>query len=278
VLRLWDRYRVHWLALLSGDISIWHAKKSIQQGAILLLTAGLCQVSEAQAPSLESTLQWIKLKRIYMELKKRSRLKGWRVAGFVLTSTMAFAGSLPTLAAEPVTVFGANPTVVRLDKLSPPLTEGLRAILAMYTLQSGAGCEDPVPDKKLSCALNTALKVGPQCSDTQLQLVGAWFKSVPKMSGDKTDSNKYVDIQPPGSLKELCLSAPDDGAGNVQIWTSIKVTQDGGKVLIDAEGTSAAGDDGETQYRYKTTYQIQDHSITALSHEMKVLRQLESPQ
>jgi hypothetical protein len=172
-----------------------------------------------------------------------------------------------------VTVFGANPTVVRLDKLSPPLTEGLRAILAMYTLQSGAGCEDPVPDKKLSCALNTALKVGPQCSDAQLQLVGAWFKSVPKMSGDKTDSNKYVDIQPPGSLKELCLSAPDDGEGNVQIWTRIKVTQDGGKVLIDAEGVSEAGGDIETHYRYKTKYQIQGHSIATLSHEMKMLRQ-----
>ena len=38
------------------------AKKSIQQGAILLLTAGLCHVSEAQAPSLESTLQWIKMR------------------------------------------------------------------------------------------------------------------------------------------------------------------------------------------------------------------------
>jgi hypothetical protein len=120
-----------------------------------------------------------------MKLEKRRRLIGSRVVGFVLISTMAFAGSLPTLAAEPVTVFGANPTVVRLDKLSPPLTEGLRAILAMYTLQSGAGCEDPVPDKKLSCALNTALKVGPQCSDAQLQLVGAWFKSVPKMSGTR---------------------------------------------------------------------------------------------
>jgi hypothetical protein len=213
-----------------------------------------------------------------MELEKRRPPIGLRVVGLVLLATMALASSLPTLAAEPVTAFSANPTVVRLDKLSPPLTEGIRAILAMYTLQSGAGCEDPVPNKKLSCALNTALKVGPQCSDTQLQLVGAWFKAVPKMSGDKTDSNKYVDIQPPGSLKELCLSAPDDGDGNVQIWTRIKVTQDGGQVRIDAEGASVAGGDSETQYRYQTRYQIQGHSITTLSHEMKVLRQLETPQ
>jgi len=184
---------------------------------------------------------------------------------------MTFAGSLPALAAEPVTVFDLDPNpVVQLDKLSPPLTEGLRAILAMYAVQSGAGCGKAAANKTQDCALNAALKVGAQCSNTQLQLVSAWFRAVPQMSAEQTDRNKYVDIQPPGSLKKLCLLIPDDGKGNAQIWTTIKVTQDGGKVLVDAAGEAVAGDDQIFRFRYQTEYEIAGHSITALSHEVQV--------
>lgn len=206
-----------------------------------------------------------------MERKERSRLTGSRVLGCALVFTVNFASPLSALAAEPVTVFDLNPNpVVQLDKLSPPLTEGLRAILAMYALQSGAGCGKSAADKTRECVLNTALKVGPQCSDAQLQLIGAWFKSVPQMSAEPTDRNKYVDIQPPGSLKKLCLSTPDDGEGNTQIWTTIKVTQDGGKIVIDAAGEAVAGDDQVFRFHYKTQYEIAGHSILALSHDVQV--------
>lgn len=206
-----------------------------------------------------------------MERKERSRPTGSRVLGCALVATVTFASSLPALAAEPVTVFDLNPNpVVQLDKLSPPLTEGLRAILAMYALQSGAGCGEAAANKTRECALNTALKVGSQCSDAQLQLVSAWFKSVPQMSAEQTDRNKYVDIQPPGSLKKLCLSTPDDGKGNLQIWTTIKVTQDGGKILVDAAGEAVAGEDQVFRFRYKTEYEIAGHSIITLSHDVQV--------
>lgn len=208
-----------------------------------------------------------------MERQKQSRPAGSRVLGCVLVATITFASSQSTLAAEPVAVFvedGHSMPVAHLDKLSPPLTEGLRAILAMYALQKGTGCGFNPDDSKHSyCTLNAALKLGPQqCSDAQLQLVGAWFKSVPKMSADATDRNKYVDIQRPGSLKELCVAIPDDGEGNAEIWTKISVTQDGGKILVDAEGTSA-NEDASTNFRYITHYEIKDHSVTMLSHDVK---------
>lgn len=205
-----------------------------------------------------------------MKRKEQSRLTGSHVLGCALVSTMTFVGSLPALAAEPVTVFDLNPNpVVQLDKLSPPLTEGLRAILAMYALQSGAGCAN----KTKQCALNTALKVGPQCSEAQLQLISAWFKSVPQMSAEQTDTNKYVDIQHPGTLKKLCVSTPDDGDGNVQIWTTIKVTQDGGKVFVEAAGEAVAGGDQFFRFRYKSEYEIAGHSVTTLSHDAQVAQQ-----
>ena len=206
-----------------------------------------------------------------MERKKRTRLIGSRVIGCALVSTMTFASSAPTLAAEPVTVFlldaKFNP-VARLEKLSPPLTEGLRALLAMYALQNGAGCGEIDANGKLDCVLTTALKVGPQCSDAQLQLVGAWFNSVPQMSGAATDRNKYIDIQRPGSLKNLCQSTPNT-ATNQQTWDRIRVTQDGGEIFVDATGTYITN--SETgEFRYKTRYKIEGHSITTLSHDVQV--------
>ena len=213
------------------------------------------------------------MRKISMEHKKRTRLIGSRVIGCALVSTMTFTSSPPTLAAEPVTVFlldaKFNP-VARLEKLSPPLTEGLRAILAMYALQNAAGCGETDDKGKLDCVLTTALKVGPQCSDAQLQLVGAWFKSVPRMSGDATDHNNYDDIQRPGSLKDRCVLNPDT-ATDQQIWERIRVTQDGWEILIDATGSWMTNED-TGEFRYKTRYKIEGHSITALSHDVVSFR------
>jgi len=209
-----------------------------------------------------------------MEHQKRTRSIGSRMIGCALVFVMTFASSLSTRAAEPVTVFLLDAKfqpVVRLEKLSPPLTEGLRAILAMYALQNSAGCGAMEDNWKLDCVLTTALKVGPQCSDAQLQLVGAWFKSVPQMSGAATDRNEYVDIQRPGTLKKLCQLTPDT-ASNQQTWDRIRVTQDGGEILIDATGSYMTVDE-TGEFRYKTRYKIEGHSITTLSHDVQVRKQ-----
>jgi hypothetical protein len=206
--------------------------------------------------------------------KKRMRMAGSRVIGCALVCAMTFANSLPTLAAEPVTVFLLDTKfrpVVRLEKLSPPLAEGLRAILAMYALQNGAGCGEAGPNGKLDCVLTTALGVGPQCSDAQLQLVHAWFKSVPRMSGAVTDHNDYVDVQRPGSLKDLCHINPNT-ATDQQTWDRIRVAQDGGEVFIDATGSWITNED-TGEFRYKTRYRIEGRSISTLSHDVKVRKQ-----
>ena len=203
-----------------------------------------------------------------MENLQGSRQAAWRAlsgpiaAAFVLLSDRASA-------AEPVTVFLLDihhTAVVRLEKLTPPISESVRAILAMYALQDGGGCEgenDP-KEKGLHCILTTALGVGPQCSVAQLQLVRAWFKaSIPKMSG--SDPDLYENIQRPGALEEICYNSPDS-ASIQETWARIRVTQDGAQVLIDAVGNYLDRDEGG-HFHYKTTYKVEDHSITTLSHE-----------
>jgi hypothetical protein len=63
--------------------------------------------------------------------------------------------------------------IVRLEKLAP-LSEAMRALLAMYALENGSGCEsETVRDKGLHCELTAALGIGPQCSQAQVRLVRA---------------------------------------------------------------------------------------------------------
>jgi len=205
-----------------------------------------------------------------MESQKEGPAAGLSRIIWVLLFALTFVSSVPatTQAAEPVTVFlldSKYEPVVRLEKLSPPLTEGLRAILAMYALQDGGGCEgetDP-NEKGLHCALTTALGVGPQCSEAQLRLVRAWFKSLPKMSGLAADH--YLNIQRPDSLETICYAAPYT-ASFQQIWDRIRVTQDGGEVVVDAVGSWLARDESG-HFHYRSKYKIEDHSITTLSHE-----------
>ena len=210
-----------------------------------------------------------------MERKQRTRPTGWRVIGCALLFTMTLASFQPAIAVEPVTVFlydaKSNP-LARLEKLSPPLTEGLRAILAMYGAQNRAGCPNDMDETgKLDCVLNTALKAGPQCSDAQLSLVGAWFKSVPEMRGGAAQSNRNVDVGTAGSLKELCQSTLPNTTGNSHSWGRIRVTQDGGEILVDATGDYLYEDE-TGQFRCKTKYKIEGHSITTLSHDVQVHR------
>src|SRR5579859_6685684 len=60
--------------------------------------------------------------------------------------------------------------VARLDRLGP-MSEGFKAILAMYALQVGAGCKNDY-----QCVLTQDLGLGNQCSDQQVNLVRSWFK------------------------------------------------------------------------------------------------------
>jgi hypothetical protein len=187
----------------------------------------------------------------------------------ILAIAASVAASQRAAAADAVTVFLLDAhyePVVRLEKLNPPLSEGLRALLAMYALQDGGGCDsnsDPSEDG-LHCVLTTALGVGPQCSAAQLRLVRDWFKgSIPRMSGVAPDT--YADVQKPGSLEAICYQAPYTATFQ-QIWERIRVRQDGTQIFVDAMVSWLAREKtGDIHYR--TTYKVEDHSITTLSHE-----------
>jgi hypothetical protein len=177
-------------------------------------------------------------------------------------------------AAEPVTVFLLDAhyePVVRLEKLNPPISEGLRALLAMYALQDGGGCDgesDP-HENGLHCVLTTALGVGPQCSAAQIRLVRDWFKgSIPRMSGAAPDI--YADAQKPGSLEAICYEAPYTATFQ-QIWERIRVRQDGTQIFVDAM-ISWLAREKSGRIHYRTTYKVEDHSITTLSHEEVALK------
>lgn len=180
-------------------------------------------------------------------------------------AAVLLAASLDAAAAEPVTVFlldAKYQPVIRLDKLKPPLSESLRAILAMYVFQAGGGCEEDT-DAGLKCDLNDALRLGPQCSAAQLKLIRDWFKDIPRMSGYSQDN--YRNVQRAEVLETICYSAPVIASFQDR-WEKIRVKQDGARITVDAVGRYLArGHSG--QFRYRTTYKIEGHSIRIVAHE-----------
>jgi hypothetical protein len=194
---------------------------------------------------------------------------GTFVRRMLILGLLTAAGVGVGRAAEAVSVFlldAHHVPVVRLEKLNPPLSEPLRAILAMYALQDGGGCEGENDPKEngLHCTLTTALGVGPQCSAAQLRLVRDWFEgSIPRMSG--ADVKAYENVQRPGTLEEICYNSPDS-ASIQETWARIRVTQDGSQIAVDAVGYYLDRDE-DGRFHYKSTYKVEGHSITTLSHE-----------
>jgi hypothetical protein len=182
-----------------------------------------------------------------------------------LGATVLLATSIHAAAAEPVTVFlldAKYQPVVRLEKLNPPLSEPLRAILAVYTFQAGGGCEEDT-EAGLKCDLNDALRIGPQCSAAQLRLIRDWFEDIPRMSGYAAEN--YRNIQRPEALETICYSAPVIATFQDR-WEKIRVKQDGARITVDAVGRYLArGHSG--QFRYRTNYKIEGHAISIVGHE-----------
>jgi hypothetical protein len=182
-----------------------------------------------------------------------------------LRAFIALTLCTPVVADDAVTVFLLDKRfepVVRLEKLGP-LTEGMRALLAMYALENGAGCETETEEEKgLHCALTAALGVGPQCSQAQFDLVRAWFKSIPVMGVGIAGDNS--NIRAPGMLENICYASSITDSYQ-RSWDRIRVKRDGTEVSVDAVGSWNIRDQ-EGRFHYRTRYRIEDHSITTLSH------------
>ena len=132
----------------------------------------------------------------------------------------------------------------------------------MYALQVGGGCESDT-DTGVQCDLTDALGVGPQCSAKQFKLIREWFIDIPQISGHQPDD--YKNIRRPDVLEKNCYSSPITATFQEK-WEKIRVKQDGAQVSVDAVGSYLArGDSG--QFHYRSTYKVEGHSITVVSHE-----------
>ena len=160
---------------------------------------------------------------------------------------------------EVIFYFSAGDAVTRLDKVSP-LSDGLRAILAMYALQRGTGC---TRSETYQCVLTAALEIGGQCSDEHLQLVKTWFKSgMPKMDGYAETHYRHLDSL--DDLRNICYQRPD-GASIQSMWDLIRVSISGTRVRVYAHGNWMVRDKGG-EFRFDTEYEVGPSFIKVISH------------
>ncbi len=157
--------------------------------------------------------------------------------------------------------------VVRLDRIRNA-SEGVRAILALYALENGAGCEGQNGQGQLICALTSKLGLGANCSDEHIRLVRSWFKRVPNLTSRWIES-RNADSSVPGALEGLCYSAPDTGSWQ-NIWEILRVRMSADTVIV--EGVFFGGSQyGRSRVRYITTYRVEPHSISEEQTQVTVL-------
>lgn len=151
-------------------------------------------------------------------------------------------------------------------------TNALRAILAMYALQAGGGCEGR-SEGRLYCKLTASLYLGTQCSEAHVNSVRNWFvDGIPKMSGYRNEL--YKATQTPGELESMCYEFPDS-ASYQQSWTSIRVQRRSGHRLF-VEATQAWLAPGwYGKMRYGTLYQIKGNRITVVRHRTTSIERIE---
>lgn len=156
--------------------------------------------------------------------------------------------------------------VTKLERLGP-LSEGIKAILAMYALQVGGGCEGR-DEHGVRCVLTTSLELGAQCSERHLSLVRSWFKKeLPRMHGFSDQSIQRA--LKSGDLHSICYNAPHTATRQV-IWEIIRIKKDNNLVFVDAMShwTASSGGDGPSgQNRYQTEYRINTDTVTVVTHK-----------
>lgn len=155
--------------------------------------------------------------------------------------------------------------VARLDRLGP-ISEGLKAILAMYALQVGAGCET---DEQ--CVLNQGLGLGTQCSEQQINLVNSWFKTEIVILDDGTEG-AFQRLLKSGDFGPICSRTPSRISPGQNMWEIIRVKNGDNLVFVDATSCSVVTVDGPCRRtRFQTEYRINSNSITIVSHNMLIV-------
>lgn len=141
---------------------------------------------------------------------------------------------------------------VNLEKLQP-LSEGMLAILALYSLRAGTGCSES-EGEKLYCSLTTSLGLGEQASKMHIDLVRKWFrKKLPPLILEQEKVDRIVKRD---EFEDLRYTIPD-GATNQLFWDIIRVEPVGNRVKIYAVGKWTTGPGGKSgSFKSEADYEI----------------------
>lgn len=197
-------------------------------------------------------------------LRWTARCAAWlfALAIFAATNQHAFAAGPP---GKVVFYLGNTGPVVRLERI--PQSEGVRAILAMYTLENGAGCAGKNARGLVECALTKELGLGANCSEEHIGFVRGWFNRTSNLSSRWGKEDE--DAKRPGALEGLCYSQPYTASWQ-NIWETIRVDINADVVTVDAI-FSGGSQNGRTRTRYVTSYRIGPHEISELASDIHVL-------
>ena len=186
-----------------------------------------------------------------------------------LLATVALSGCCHAFANgnTPALVFSADPALepkarVHLARVLAKHPD-VQAILAMYALQLGAGCEGRDPRGALQCSLVQDLGLGAQCSAAHVEAVRSTFAhGLPPMGG--LASFHYRAPLHTDQLKSMCYSSPDTATFQ-RIWTTLRVRAAGSRVVVSAEGAWAARDASGT-FTYRTVFSTSSGVTRYLEH------------
>ena len=183
----------------------------------------------------------------------------------ILTAVGAALAACGCYAGVNITAFNLDKNyqpVVRTDRIKA-LPESTRAILALYALQNGAGCEGR-SEAGLQCKLSSALGFSAQCSAEHTAFVRKWFSGpIPALN----TRGRAAELQHPrahGTLENLCYRQPDTASWQ-NIWELVRISTEGDVVQVQAVG-SWFSQNGSGKFAYTTTFQINANSVNLVSN------------
>lgn len=189
------------------------------------------------------------------------------IVSFSAKATLLWLLLVSTCQAAQEFVAYSNDAQIAQTKSLQHISEGLKAILAMYALQTGSGCGGYAEDRSLECVLPKSLGLGMQCSEKHLTLVRSWFENgFPAMS--IYPKPKTQRLAEPTQLESICYNSPDTSTVQ-ENWEIIRVKTDKKFVFVNAVRmwTFHSSDGPYYRIRYKSKYRIDNHIVTVLSHK-----------
>lgn len=193
-----------------------------------------------------------------------------RAVRMVASGVLLVATAAPSRAADNAVVFYLNEhhsPVIRLDRL-PNSSAGLKALLALYALENGAGCEGKDDSGRVNCALTHALGLGANCSDAHLKLVRSWFDVTPNLTS-RWSERWNARTKEPGSIENLCYRQPDT-AGWQNIWEILRIKSTGDSAEVEAV-LNWGSQFGHGRVRYRNSYKIGTNTIVETSSQVTEL-------